>query len=582
MPAASTTILHKTSDSDRQSAADRWFTWALFGFVLVILFYRLGAPVLFEPDEGRNAEKAREILVLNDWITPHENFHAVLDKPIFFYWLIALSYRLFGVSEWAARLPSVLAAFGCIVMVYFFVRRWWGEWESRWSVLVLVSSAGFFVFSRLVIFDMTLTAFIMLALCAFYHAARESESPASWATCAIFYGALGAATLTKGLVGLIVPGMIIVFYVLLTNGWRILGKMRLLSGVVLFLLIVTPWYILAETQNPGYLRYYFWNEHFGRFATKKFDRLSPWYFYLYIAPLGLLPWTFLLPATVRFHWRRRLDDRTLWLMLWALLPILFFSMSKSKLAHYILPSFPPMAILLGVAMSRILDDSPNRLRYGFGASWMVLSLVFIYLAAGVIAPEIFPKIIRGRYDSIAILFWSSAFISLALGYLACKRNLWTAVSLRYIYFSQGFGLLIFMVTLSEMMVSIAPVRSSQEIAVKALPYITPTTQLVLYDTYAEALPFYLKTDKPLWVVTHSNKKRTFLGNFYELTDQPDPITRWGKSLLTFEEFAEHWNNSDTPFVILVKEKNLRRLERLIGVVAKRLAVDDEYLLVARP
>jgi len=582
VPAASTTILHKTSDSDRQSAADRWFTWALFGFVLVILFYRLGAPVLFEPDEGRNAEKAREILVLNDWITPHENFHAVLDKPIFFYWLIALSYRLFGVSEWAARLPSVLAAFGCIVMVYFFVRRWWGEWEGRWSGLVLVSSAGFFVFSRLVIFDMTLTAFIMLALCAFYHAARESESPASWATCAIFYGALGAATLTKGLVGLIVPGMIIVFYVLLTNGWRILGKMRLLSGVVLFLLIVTPWYILAETQNPGYLRYYFWNEHFGRFATKKFDRFSPWYFYFYIAPLGLLPWTFLLPATVRFHWRRRLDDRTLWLMLWALLPILFFSMSKSKLAHYILPSFPPMAILLGVAMSRILDDSPNRLRYGFGASWMVLSLVFIYLAAGVIAPEIFPKIIRGRYDSIAILFWSSAFISLALGYLACKRNLWTAVSLRYIYFSQGFGLLIFMVTLSEMMVSIAPVRSSQEIAVKALPYITPTTQLVLYDTYAEALPFYLKTDKPLWVVTHSNKKRTFLGNFYELTDQPDPITRWGKSLLTFEEFAEHWNRSDTPFVILVKEKNLRRLERLIGVVAKRLAVDDEYLLVARP
>ena len=199
-----------------------------------------------------------------------------------------------------------------------------------------------------------------------------------------------------------------------------------------------------------------------------------------------------------------------------------------------------------------------------------------------IAPEIFPKIIRGRYDSIAILFWSSAFISLALVYLAGKRNVWTAVSLRYIYFSQGFGLLIFLLTLSEMMVLIAPARSSQEIAVKALPYITPTTQLVLYDTYAEALPFYLKTDKPLWVVTHSNKKRTFLGNFYELTNQPDPITRWGKSLLTFDEFADHWNSSDTPFVILVKEKNLRRLERLIGVVAKRLAVHDEYLIVARP
>ena len=363
---------------------------------------------MFEPDEGRNAEKAREILVLNDWITPHENFHAVLDKPIFFYWLIALSYKLFGVSEWAARLPSALAAFGCIVMVYFFVRRWWGEWEARWSVLVLATSAGYFVFSRLVIFDMTLTAFIMLALCAFYQATHEPDSTGNWTTCAILYGALGAATLTKGLVGLVVPGIIVFFYLLLTNSWRSLGKIRLFPGVVLFLVIVMPWYISAERHNPGYLRYYFLEEHFGRFSTDKFDRSSPWYFYLYVVPLGLLPWTLLLPAAVKYHWRRRLDDRTLWLILWAILPILFFSMSNSKLPHYILPSFPPLAILLGAAVSRLLSDSQERLRYGFGASWVVLSSAFIYSAAGVIAPEIFPKIIRGRYDSIAILFWSSA------------------------------------------------------------------------------------------------------------------------------------------------------------------------------
>jgi hypothetical protein len=213
---------------------------------------------------------------------------------------------------------------------------------------------------------------------------------------------------------------------------------------------------------------------------------------------------------------------------------------------------------------------------------VVLSSLFIYLAAGVIGPEIFPKIIRGRYDSIALLFWTSAAISLALVYLTSKRTLRAKIDPRYVLVTQGLGLLIFMVTLSEMMVLIAPARSSQEIAVKALPYITPTTQLVSYDTYAEGLPFYLKTDKPLWVVTHSNKKRTFLGNFYEFSNQPDPITRWGKTLLTFDEFAEHWNSSDTPFVILVKEKNLHRLERLVGVVAKRLATYDEYLIVARP
>ncbi|MGZ8433584.1 MAG: glycosyltransferase family 39 protein [Candidatus Binatia bacterium] len=576
------TISRKGSDPVQQSPADRWFPWALLCFVLLILFYRLGGPVLFEPDEGRNAEKAREILVLNDWITPHENFHAVLDKPIFFYWLIALSYKLFGVSEWAARLPSVLAAFGSIVMVYVFVRHWWGEWEARWSVLALVTSAGYFVFSRLVIFDMTLTAFIMLALCAFYHAAHAPGSTANWTTCAILYGALGAATLTKGLVGLVVPGLIVFFYLLLSNSWRSLGNIRLFPGVVLFLLIVMPWYILAERHNPGYLGYYFLEEHFGRFSTEKFDRSSPWYFYLYVVPLGLLPWTLLLPAAVKYHWRRRLDDQTLWLILWAIIPILFFSMSKSKLPHYILPSFPPLAILLGTAVSRLLSDSQERLRYGFGASWLVISSLFIYSAAGVIAPEIFPRIIRGRYDSIAILFLSSAFVSMALVYFACKRDLWTAVNRRNVYFSQGFGLLIFLLTLSEMMILIAPVRSSQEIAVKALPYITPTTQIVSYDTYAEALPFYLKTDKPLWVVTHSQKKRTFLGNFYALTKQPEPITRWGKSLLTFDEFADRWKSSNMPFVIMVKEKNLRSLERLVGVVPKRLAAHGEYLIVARP
>ena len=376
-----------------------------------MLFYRLGGPALFEPDEGRNAEKAREILLLNDWITPHENFHPVLDKPIFFYWLIALSYKLFGVSEWAARLPSSLAAFGCILVVYFFARRWWGEWEARWSVLTLVTSAGFFIFSRIVIFDMTLTACITLALWAFYQAVHEPESTAGWGICAILYSALGAATLTKGLVGLVVPGMIFFFYLLLSKSWRVLGRIRLLPGAVLFLLIVTPWYVLAEMHNPGYLRYYLWEEHFGRFATTEFDRFSPWYFYLYVVPLGLLPWTFLLPAMVQNFWRRKLDDRTLWLILWAVLPILFFSFSKSKLPHYILPSFPALAILIGVALPRALSESEDLCRFGFTASWVTLSSLFIDSTVGVIRPEILPTIVRGRFDGIAILFWTSALIS---------------------------------------------------------------------------------------------------------------------------------------------------------------------------
>ena len=582
MPPTSPKISDQARVPSRQDPSDRWFAFVLFAFVLLLLFYRLGDAALFEPDEGRNAEKAREILLLNDWITPHENFHAVLDKPMFFYWLIALSFKLFGVSEWAARLPSALAAFSCVLVVYLFVRRWWGEWEARWSVLALITSAGVFVFSRIVIFDMTLTAGITLALSAFYQAARAPESKASWGVCAILYLALAAATLTKGLVGLVVPGMVFFFYLLLSKSWSVLRRIRLIPGAALFLLVVAPWYILAETHNPGYLHYYLWEEHFGRFATTKFDRFSPWYFYLYVVPLGLLPWTFLFPAAIKNYWRRKLDDRTLWLILWAGLPILFFSLSKAKLPHYILPSLPALAILVGVALPRALCESQDRCRFGFAAGWLVLSSAFLYSAAGVIRPEILPEIARGRFDSIVTLFWISSAISLGLAYFAGKRRIWTKVSPKHIFLAQAAGMLIFVITLSEMMVLISPARSAKDIALKALPFLSPTTQVVSYDTYAEALPFYLGAEKPLWMVTHNNKKRTFLGNFYAITGQPEPITRWGKALLDFDEFRAIWQSSDVPLLILVKEKNLHGLERRVGRALHRVAEDDEYLIVTRP
>ena len=126
-------------------ASTRWLSRLLWTGIVAALCYQLGSADLYEPDEGRNAEKARQILVLNDWITPHENFHAVLDKPIFFYWLIAMAYSLFGVSEWAARLPSALAALGCIALVYRFAQPRWGRWLGLWSALILLTSIEFFV-----------------------------------------------------------------------------------------------------------------------------------------------------------------------------------------------------------------------------------------------------------------------------------------------------------------------------------------------------------------------------------------------------------------------------------------------------
>ena len=156
------------SVSDNVTNPASYWAIGLIIFCLCVLFSHLGTAVLFEPDEGRNAEIAREILLLKDWVTPHYDFIPRLDKPISYFWLVALSFRLFGLSEWSARLPSALAAFACLSVTYALARAMFGRWAALWSVLVLLTSIEFFALSRIVILDMLLTFFFSLALCAFF------------------------------------------------------------------------------------------------------------------------------------------------------------------------------------------------------------------------------------------------------------------------------------------------------------------------------------------------------------------------------------------------------------------------------
>jgi 4-amino-4-deoxy-L-arabinose transferase-like glycosyltransferase len=260
-----TQILDPPATVSKASASlDRWLPWLLGAGAIWVVFYQLGGAAFFEPDEGRNAEKAREILSLGDWQTPHENFHPALDKPIFFYWLIASSYQLFGVSEWAARLPSALAALGCVAGVYGFARSQWGRSQALWSALILLTSLEFFLLARLVIFDMALTLFVTLALGAFYLASHCENGKRRSLFCLVMYGSLGAGTLIKGLIGIVVPGMVIFAYLLVTRRWAVMGRIHPLAGALLYLAMVLPWYVEAGARHEGYLRYYLWEEHFSR------------------------------------------------------------------------------------------------------------------------------------------------------------------------------------------------------------------------------------------------------------------------------------------------------------------------------
>jgi 4-amino-4-deoxy-L-arabinose transferase-like glycosyltransferase len=551
----------------------------LSGLVLIaVLFYHLGSAALFEPDEGRNAEKARQVLVLRDWVTPHENFQPVLDKPIFFYWLIAIAYKLFAVSEWAARLPSALAALGCVGLVYRFARLQQGRWTALWSALILLTSVEFFVLSRVVIFDMSLTFFITLALTAFYEAAHTESGIRQRIACVVLYAALGAATLIKGLVGLALPAVVIFFYLAVTRQWPVLRRIHSIPGGLLFLVIVAPWYVTAEARNPGYLYYYLWEEHFGRFATADFDRAAPWYYFIGVVFIGFFPWTLLLPLVARESWQNRFDDATLYWIAWLLLPLLFFSASKSKLPHYILPIFPPLAMLAAQALVRVYHESPAKMRFALSRTWWLHAASAAYLAGGSLVPLILPRQIRAGVTDLALLAWIYAVVSAGMLLYTVGRKSVPAGQ-RQLYLMQSGSSCVALVFIVHMMIAISADRSAKPLAQVVAPQLTPAAQLVQYDTHLAGLPFYLNVERPFWLITHERKKRTFLGNWYAL-GRSQPARAWGTVILTFDEFGERWQTNSDPLLIVVKDKNLGRLIDNLGESPIKLGAADEYLVVA--
>jgi 4-amino-4-deoxy-L-arabinose transferase-like glycosyltransferase len=557
--------------------SERAWSWLLTLVCLIVVFSNLSGEALFEPDEGRNAEKAREILLLRDWVTPHENFLPVLDKPIPFYWLVAFSFKLFGVSEWAARLPSVLAALGCLFLVYRFARRHWGVWEALWSCLVLVTSFQFFVFARLVIFDMSLTFFISWALFSFYKAIRSDATESRRLHALLMYAALGAGTLIKGPIALVIPGMVIFFYLFLTRRWFLLKQIHLLLGALVYLAIVTPWYFAVEMKNPGYLRYFLWEEHVLRYLTPHFGRTKNWYYFFMVVGVGFLPWTFLLPLTVRDLWRRAFHGENLLLVLWAILPFVFFSASNAKLPQYILPIYPALALLTGRTVTAQLQEATRRLSILY-VIWIFPVGFLLYLVIGAAWPTLLATQVRAAtIQNLPLLAACAAvlIVIFAVFIIGQSRKVWQDRGAAYLWTSTALAL--FLVALGQVMATASLRRASKSLAKQSASVIDREARLVFYGTYIEGIPFYLRIDKPIWLV-QAREKEDVMGSFY-LGERRPAALGLGQVLFTFEEFARQWKRNEIIFGVFIKEKNLIRLSSDIGASPRVLSRYNDYVLV---
>lgn len=313
-------------------------------------------PSLQDDADAAHAEAAREIVERNDWVTLHINGVRYLEKAPLMYWAVALSYKIFGFTEFATRLPLAIGAMLLVAAVFYFGRWMGGARAGFYSGLAMCTGLGVYLFTRIMIPEVIISFFLTVAF-YFFLKVYYGELDTRWAY--VFYACMAAAALSKGLIGIVFPCGVLFVFTLLTNGWKRLWQMRLVSGLIVFLIIAAPWHALAIWRNEKFFWFYFINEHFLRFLGKRYpadyDTVPIVRFWL-LHLVWLFPFSVFLPLAwrrLRDLWRptEREDQLRLFAWLWALMVIGFFSFSTRQ-EYYTFPAFPALALLAGAGLAR--------------------------------------------------------------------------------------------------------------------------------------------------------------------------------------------------------------------------------------
>ena len=350
-------------------------------FIAAVWFLTLDARHLLPSDEGRYAEIAREMLASGDWVTIRYNGVKYFEKPPFQMWMTALAFQAFGIGEWQARLWVALSGALGIVMTAVAAKRWFGPRVALMSALVLAAAPAWNLASHFNSLDMGLSGALTCVLAAVLIAQHPATSPDErrrWMWLA--WAAMAVAVLTKGLIGIVLPGMVLVVYTAAARDFAVWRRLHIVSGALIMLAIAAPWFVLVSLRNPEFAHFFFIHEHFQRYLTTVHHRAAPWWYFLPQLLVGFLPWLGLsrgIVEAVRDHSRGPGFRPMILLAAWALTIFVFFSFSSSKLPGYIVPIYPALAILGAVALERftarrwrwqiVVGDRRRRLRSGSDA-----------------------------------------------------------------------------------------------------------------------------------------------------------------------------------------------------------------------
>ena len=490
--------------------------WPLLLLLVVascLFFLALGQLPLLEPDEGRNAEVAREMLVSGDWITPHFDSQTYLDKPAPFFWLVAASFRLWGISEWAARLPSAVMALALVLLTWFLARRMFGSTAGLRAGIILASCPLVIAFSRLVIFDMMLTFLVTLALASFWWI-DVADTRRPWLEVLLF-AAMGLATITKGPVGFLLPVLTILAYLALCRRLRDVKRLRWGLGLAVFVAVALPWFIAVCLRNPDFPRYALWDESLRRFAGHYAHRTGGIFYYVPVYLGGWFPWScfLLLAAWNKLKSWKELDQEKnkglLFLLAWAGVVFVFFTISGSKLPGYVLPAMVPLSILLARAWEEVACTERSSIPPDWLTAGFALVLGFGLLVA--LAPQLgrltpaYAQFLKKLHPLLAAMVQPtllySGLILVALAIMG--RNLASrlrgpvlaSVTLALLALTTPLFVLRWLVPLNRY----ATLNSSRRLAETILASSEKALPLFGYYYFRTGLPFYLR--RPVGLVT---------------------------------------------------------------------------------
>lgn len=536
-------------------------------FCTVLWFALLAGRPLFDPDEGRYAEIPREMASGGDWVIPRLNGLVYLEKPPLQYWLTALTFRGFGENEFTARLCTGLAGYLTLVAVFVVGRGLWGADAGIRAVLFTGASTLFVLLGHQLTLDMLLSFWLTAALGCFLlaQARRESDRWRAWMLGC--WASMALAMLTKGLIGVLIPAATLGVYMLWQRDWALLRRLNLRWGLPLFAAIGAPWFVLAARANPQFLHFFFIREHFQRFLTPIEHRTEPWWFFIPVLIVGIMPW---LPQAMRALVavladrapRGRFDAaRLLWI--WCVFVLVFFSFSDAKLIPYILPVVPALALLCAGQHA------------GYGrASLLSGALLSLAASLGLLAYASGLWSSSGSRELLQlirpVLIWTC--VLLALGAVLCTvhalkgRSLAALAALTGCWFLATGTILIAAIPAQGLFSSkdVAEVLRLQAPDADATGSFAPIP-IFAVQWYQQSVAFYLQ--RPVTLVDYRDEFD------FGLTQEPE------RGISTLSQFADMWGSLSRGFAIMPP----RTQERLsaLGVPMREIARYSDRVVVSR-